>query len=298
MIALVCHDAGGAEILSSYARQTGLDYLYVLEGPACKVFERKLGPIKTTPLDEAVRRSASILCGTSWQSDIEINAIKLARSLGKHSVAFIDHWVNYRERFTRSGATFLPDEIWVGDRMAETMAKEVFPGLPVTWVDNPYLLDIRQELAAIEARNLPAQDSLSVLYICEPIGEHALLRHGDAYFWGYVEEDALRYFLTNCAALGKPIRRVLIRPHPSERAGKYSWAQDEFGLPIEMGGEHTLLEEVIDSDVVVGCGSMAMVVALLIGKKVVSCIPPGGKSFSLPHADIISLQAIIKNDEF
>lgn len=294
MIAVISHDAGGAEILSSYVRQQGMDTLYVLEGPARKIFERKLGTIEARPLEEAIRQSASVLCGTSWQSDIEFNAIKLARSLGKRSIAFLDHWVNYRDRFIRSGETILPDEIWVGDAMAEAMAKEIFPNLPVTLVDNPYIQDLRQDLTAIQTYRLPFPDSISILYVCEPVSEHALMRHGNTHFWGYVEEEALRYFLSNSSALGKPIERILIRPHPSERAEKYSWAQREFDLPIEMAGARTLLEEIADSDFVVGCESMAMVVALLAGKKVVSCIPPGGRACVLPHTEIISLQDLLE----
>jgi hypothetical protein len=68
-----------------------------LEGPALKIFERKLGPIEQMPLDDALRQSDGLLCGTSWQSDIEWRAIELARSRGKPSAAFLDHWVNYRE---------------------------------------------------------------------------------------------------------------------------------------------------------------------------------------------------------
>lgn len=295
MIAVISHDAGGAEILGSYVRRQGLDCCLVLEGPARKIFERKLGAVDTLPLEEAVRQSASVLCGTSWQSDLEFNAIKLARALGKHSVAYLDHWVNYRERFVRSGETVLPDEIWVGDAMAEAMAKKTFPSLPVTLVDNPYVQDVRQELAAIQTHRSSSPDSVSVLYVCEPTGEHALMRYGNARFWGYVEEEALRYFLANVAALGKPIERLLIRPHPSERTGKYNWVQDEFELPIEIGGARTLLEEIADSDFVVGCGSMAMVVALLAGKKVISCIPPGGGTSVLPHPGIVSLQDILES---
>lgn len=294
MIAVISHDAGGAEILSSYVRQQGLDFLYVLDGPARKIFERKLGTIEARSLEEAIRQSASVLCGTSWQSDIEFNAIKLARSLGKRSIAFLDHWVNYRDRFIRSDETILPDEIWVGDAMAEAMAKEIFPNLPVTLVDNPYVQDIRQELTAIQTHRLPFPDSISILYVCEPVSEHALMRHGNTHFWGYVEEEALRYFLSNSSALGKPIERILIRPHPSERAEKYSWAQRQFDLPIEMAGARTLLEEIDDSDFVVGCESMAMVIALLAGKKVVSCIPPGGRACVLPHTEIISLQDLLE----
>ena len=294
MIAVISHDAGGAEILSSYVRQSGLNCLYALEGPARKIFENKLGSIEVHPLEEAIRQSSSILCGTSWQSDIEFNAIKFARSLGKRSIAFLDHWVNYRDRFIRSDQTFLPDEIWVGDAMAESMAKEIFPSLPITLVNNPYVQDIRQELNAIKTYRLSFPDSISILYVCEPVSEHALMRHGNMHSWGYVEEEALRYFLSNSSALGKPIERIMIRPHPSERAEKYSWAQREFELPIEVGGARTLLEEIADIDFVVGCESMAMVVALLAGKRVVSCIPPGGRACVLPHTEINSLQDIIK----
>jgi hypothetical protein len=298
MITVVCHDAGGAEIVSSYIRQTGLECLYVLEGPACKVFQRKLGFIQALPLEAAIRQSSSILCGTSWQSDVEINAIKLARSLGKHSIAFLDHWVNYRDRFIRRDEIFLPDEIWVGDAMAEAMAKKIFPRLPITVIDNPYMRDIRQELAEIKMQREPNHEAISVLYVCEPVSEHALLRHGNARFWGYVEEEALRYFLSNASVLGRPIERILIRPHPSERAEKYNWVQQEFELPIEMGGVRTLLEEVVDSDVVLGCESMAMVIGLLASKKVVSCIPPEGRTCALPHTEIISLQDMIKIKDF
>jgi hypothetical protein len=297
MITVVSHDAGGAEILSSYVRQSGLDCHYVLEGPARKIFERKLGSIEMSSLEQAIRQSASILCGTSWQSDIEINAIKLARSLGKRSIAFLDHWVNYRDRFIRSGEIFLPDEIWVGDVMAESMAKEIFPHLPVTVVDDPYVQDIRRELTAIQTHRLPLHDSITILYVCEPVSAHALLQHGNAHFWGYVEEEALRYFLSNASALGKPIERILIRPHPSERAEKYSWAQHEFELPIELGGLRTLLEEIVDSDFVVGCESMAMVVGLYAGKNVFSCIPPGGRTCVLPHTEIISFQDILGDEK-
>lgn len=295
MIAVIAHDAGGAEILSSYIRRQGLDCCFVLEGPARKIFERKLGLIETHPLEEAIHRSSSILCGTSWQSDIEFNAIKLARLLGKPSVAYLDHWVNYRNRFVRSGETILPDEIWVGDAMAEVMAKKIFPSVTVKLVDNPYLQDIRQELAAIQSLRSSSPDAISVLYVCEPISEHALMRHGNARFWGYVEEEALRYFLSNISALGKPIERIRIRPHPSERAGKYSWVQAEFDLPIEIGVARTLLEEIAESDIVVGCESMAMVVALVAGKKVVSCIPPDGRACVLPHTEIVRLQDILEN---
>jgi hypothetical protein len=293
MLAIVSHDAGGAEVVSSYVRRAKLDCLYTLAGPARKIFDRKLGSIAMTALAEAVSRADSVLCGSSWQSDLEFQAIGLAKAAGKHCVVFLDHWANYAERFERSGFTRLPDEIWVGDRDAEAIAAQAFPGLQIRRVDNPYFQDIRDALNAIP--HAPSSDNgrLNVLYVCEPVREHALRQHGDERYWGYTEEEALRYFLSNVAALGATVGRIVIRPHPSEATGKYRWAETEFDLPIHSGGALPLIEEIAASDVVVGCESMAMVVGLLAGKRVVSCIPPGGRVCVLPQAEILHLQRLI-----
>ena len=38
---------------------------------------------------------------------------------------------------------------------------------------------------------------VTILYVCEPIREHAYLKYGNERHWGYTEEDALKYFLEN-----------------------------------------------------------------------------------------------------
>ncbi|MBT6671689.1 MAG: hypothetical protein HOB13_03115, partial [Lentimicrobiaceae bacterium] len=46
MIGIISHDAGGAEILSSYVlHQKNLKFSYALEGPAINIFEQKLGSL-------------------------------------------------------------------------------------------------------------------------------------------------------------------------------------------------------------------------------------------------------------
>ena len=220
MLCIVSHDAGGAEILSSYVRRERPACNLVLGGPAQKIFERKLGPVELMPLEEAVERSESLLCGTSWQSDIEWQAIDLARRLGKKAAAFLDHWVNYWERFVRNGETHLPDEIWVGDPLASAMATDLFPQLRIVLVDNPYFQDLREEVRGHVRTDGTARGSLRVLYVCEPLREHALREFGDERHWGYTEEDALRYFLANLQVLGMPVEQIVLRPHPSELARK------------------------------------------------------------------------------
>lgn len=293
MLAIVSHDAGGAEVISSFVRRDKPDCLFSLEGPACRIFERKLESITIIPLTEALSQADSVLCGSSWQSDLEFNAIKLARSVGKHCVVFLDHWKDYAERFHRSGVTCLPDEIWVGDKYAEFMAVKIFPGLPIRLIENPYYRDIRDDLDAISTPRLSDSGRISVLYVCEPVREHAFMQHGDEHYWGYTEEEALRYFLSNASVLAGTIERIVIRPHPSEHVDKYNWVKTEFDLPITTGGSLSLIEEIAESNVVVGCESMAMVVGLLAGKHVISCIPPGGKVCALPHAEIQHLQQLL-----
>jgi hypothetical protein len=290
MLAIVAHDAGGAELLSSYVRQQGLSCLYVLEGPALQIFERKLGTMQTLPLEVAVNQASSVLCGTSWQSDLEFNAIGLAHALGKRAVAFLDHWVNYRERFTRGVEVHLPDEIWVGDNIAQDLVAIALPGMPSRVVDNPYFEDLRQELALLMPSQTMDVNKLSVLYVCEPVSEHMKLQFGNERHLGYVEQEALEYFLANVDTLGTPVRRIVIRPHPSEPVNKYDWIQAQFDLPLVRGGGQTLFQEIVDCDVVVGCESMAMVVGLLAGKRVISCIPPWGRPCVLPYPEIERLK--------
>lgn len=295
MICIVSHDAGGAEILASYVAQQRLDCMFVLEGPAVKVFERRLGPIGLSSLDEAVAKCDWLLCGTSWQSDIEWRALGMGHLRGKRTVAFLDHWGHYRERFIRQGQEHMPDEIWVGDMLAETRARECFPNSHVSLVPNPYFEDLKRDLAAAERpRPVAKAHGLNVLFVSEPLREHGLREYGNERHWGYTEEEALRYFLSHLHVLGRDVVRIAIRPHPAEPLHKYDWVGQEYELPIVNGGMRTLLEEIVESDVVVGFESMAMVVALLAGKRVISCIPPGGRACALPQLDIEHLQHLTR----
>ena len=294
-VAVVSHDAGGAEILSSYVIQQGLKGIYSLAGPAVKIFNRKLGIIQGVSLDEAIQQADWLLCGTSWQSDLEWQAIKMAREYGKRSVAFLDHWGNYRERFIREGEICLPDEIWVGDIQAKALAERVLPEVKAKLVMNPYFDEIKRELAAIPKMDITGKTGINILFVTEPLREHGLKEFGNECHWGYTEEEALHYLLTNLHVLGRPVDRIVIRPHPSEPLNKYDWVKQKYNLPVVNGGSRTLLEEVVESDVVVGFQSMAMMVGMLAGKRVISCIPPGGKVCVLPQPDIEHMQSLCRS---
>lgn len=293
MVALISHDAGGAEILSSWIKSQAEEFCRVVEGPAKLIFEKKLGGGENLELENAIFKADWILCGTSWQSDLEKKAIILGKKSRKKVVSFLDHWVNYTERFIFDGNLVLPDEIWVGDTDAEITAINVFPNTPIVLQNNPYFLDLKAQLKNIN-RSQTENDFKTILYVCEPIREHALLQHNDERYWGYTEEEALNLFLENVDLLGINVKEIQIRPHPSEEQSKYFWSTANKNYKVVIGGKKSLLEEVVAADIIVGCESMAMVVGLIANKRVISSIPPKGKLCSLPHVGIEHLRNLLK----
>ncbi|MDH5525511.1 MAG: hypothetical protein OEY01_16195, partial [Desulfobulbaceae bacterium] len=63
-------------------------------------------------------------------------------------------------------------------------------------------------------------------------------------------------------------------------------------VQLSTGGK-LLNEEIADSDIIVGCESMALVVGLLAKKKVISCIPLSGYSCRLPQKDIVNFRELL-----
>ena len=82
-VLVVSHDAGGAEILSSFIfNYPKIHFLYYLEGPAKLIFNRKHPNINLEKeLDDGLIKCDMILTGTSWQSNIEYIAIEKAKKI-------------------------------------------------------------------------------------------------------------------------------------------------------------------------------------------------------------------------
>jgi hypothetical protein len=128
-ILVVSHDAGGAEILSSWLkREKNINnFFFILEGPALNIFKKKLGNLKRLQ-EKNVKdiQFQKILTGTSWESNIEKKYIKYGLKKKIPTFCFLDHWNNYKERFTFKGKLYLPDQIYVSDKYAFNIAKKAF----------------------------------------------------------------------------------------------------------------------------------------------------------------------------
>src|SRR5437870_12848252 len=103
-IAVVCHDAGAANIILAWMQaEVGCDWRVVMQGPAARLWSGLDVPNAKgyDTLEQAFEGAAVLLSGTSWASEIEHEARRQARVRGIKSIAVIDHWVNYKERFVR-----------------------------------------------------------------------------------------------------------------------------------------------------------------------------------------------------
>lgn len=287
--AIVAHDAGGAELLANYIKRSSLKgATFAIEGPAVSVFRRVLGEVKVDTLECALDRSDWALTGSSWQSDLEWRALKLARTLGKRTVTFLDHWLNYRDRFVRMDVECLPDVLWVADRYAQQIAEREFPNATIENRGNPYLESIAEQ-AARQLSVIESGQAQRVLIVTEPVSVHALKQYGDALYFGYTEFDAVALMLARLPQLlgGNPLERIVVRPHPSEPLHKYEYlVANSQGLPVVVRKDGDLLDEVLGSSIVIGCETMALVVALAAGRRAISCIPAAGRSCALPHENI------------
>lgn len=284
-ICVVSHDAGGAEVVSSYVKRNKLDCMYYLAGPAVDIFNKKLGSVISNNLDKCLVESDLFLCSMGW-SEHEWQALAKAKEMGKRVIVFLDHWTGYKARFERNGKMHLPDEIWVGDLEAEKIAQKTFLNVPVKLVPNPYYADLKGKFDSLPRHVNSSHAGIRILYVCEPTAAESDISKAS----GYTDHDALRYFFKCISERKELIDTICLRPHPSESQDKYSWVLDNNFTNITIDGKRSLVEEIADCDWVVGRNSMALVVGLIAEKKVLSCIPPGGNACSLPHKEILNLE--------
>lgn len=290
MIAVICHDAGGAEVLSSWVSENDNQVCLALDGPAKEIFARKCPGRNILRVNDAIGQAEWVLLGAGWETRFERNALVKAKHENKKTIVFLDHWVNYLTRHTLDGNLVLPDEFWVGDTEALKIAKNCFPNSSIKLVTNPYFKEIKDRFNCHKL-NSENQLATNILYVTEPIESHAHQIGKD--LWNYTEHDALSFFLKNIDLLNLPACRITIRLHPAENEDKYNWVPDSLTSILIDPQDNSLFDAINNADIVVGCETMAMVVGLLAEKRVISSIPPHGKKCNLPFKEIEYLRDLL-----
>ncbi len=297
-LALACHDAGATNLIFAWMHAEAAkypdmicDWRLFVKGPALKLWaEHGLSQIHTCQsIDELLNGAHVLVTGTGWASNIEYDSIQTARQRGIQSIAVIDHWTNYRARFVRNAIEVLPDEIWVTDEYAIKLAESEFEDISIKLMPNLYLENMAQEVQMHEQKG---RDNNNLLYLLEPIRQ----AWGDGVING--EFEALNFFVQNLAVFGRNRNfSIRLRLHPSDPIDKYDkWIHEQKHLNIILDESMTLAESIAWSNIVVGCQTYAMVVALSAGKKVFSSVPPWAPSCILPQEGIVKISELLQKN--
>ena len=289
-IAIVACDAGAAEQIFAWLDSSLLKIemcKFCLKGPAEKSFKAKNKNFKSLSLADVFIDADILLSGTGWSSSLEHDARVIAKKRGITSIAVIDHWANYPERFVRNNLKVLPDIIWVSDTYAYNEANKHFPGIKIIEQKNDY---IQSKLSEILSHNIHKEkDVTNILYVLEPIRDNWQGEKTPGEF------QALEFFMNSIPKLSFGNKfNIILRPHPSDPENKYdSWLNTLDESNINIDNKSDLASMLAWSDVVVGCETYAMVLALAAGKRVISSLPKHAHKCRLPHNKIEKLNQIV-----
>lgn len=231
-----------------------------------------------------------LLLGTSWGPSLDKALLRSAQARRIPSLAVLDMWSYYRERFTDpiSGHLCLPTKIAVMDQLAFDQAVQA--GLPrrsLIITGQPYLHEVATRLRKPEfcqqAESLrrawlggdrQQEDMCVVLFASEAFAED--FGPHTPYYRGYTEVDALE-------GLAETVQRIedgtdhrvmiVIKLHPEQTTGSLRMGPRATQRSIHVVTEQPAWPCILAADVIVGMTSMFLIEAALAGKPVISFQP-------------------------
>jgi len=271
-------------------------------GPAETLFRARLGTtiVSYPTLEEALASAQVLISGTGWASDLEHRARRLASQRGIPSIAVLDHWVNYIERFQREGDRQLPDALWVADAEAAALATAVLPSVPVLQLQNLWLKGICTTVQRLRRKKdpRPRKPARRLLYLLEPT-RVAWNSHPNRVSEAG-EFQSLHYWLRQLPHLIElgwvapkhELESLALRPHPSEQIGKYdAWITGvTSSWPIQLDRALALEESLAWSDAAFGCETQGLVAAMACGLPAFSTLPPWAPPCRLPHSSLMHIR--------
>lgn len=301
-ILVIVHDAGGADIIGAYIGKNRHRYHFVsyVAGPAVRIFRRRKIPATVITYSRAAiarvvrehRDAQSVLTGTGWMTEMELQCIRESKRQGLTVASYIDTWSDYRERFgypRRHWEENLPDEIWTGDASAHRIALHAFSRYRVRIRSVPN--EVFQEAGAmyLRAARHQAKKPAYILFVSEPFG-------ASARFMGETRKRVAMEYATLKLLLGyfarvKLSKKILIRLHPAEPAEKYDTLTAAFSgrLDVSISREPDMYKDLARASTVIGMTSMFLVIAALCKKRVVSFFL-GKKSRALSFPGVVNIK--------
>lgn len=258
-VLIASHDAGSANLLSNWAKNYGYtyDYDFLLKGPAIKIFKQNFPKIiikKSIPKNQ---NYIFVITGTSLISRLEIDVINSFKKKIK-TIAFIDHWINYKKRFIKNNKYILPDEIWVTDIIAFKLAKKIFKKITIKLKYNYYLINLKKNFKKLDNKNkkydyIFASNNFKKNTKANPM----------------INISSLEIFIKFLSKLSNKKAKILFKLHPSENIQKYLLIRKKYNN-VFFDKNMSMIKCLSLSTTLVGCETMALVVAKKLGLRTIN----------------------------
>lgn len=281
-IAFIARQAGSAAAFIPLIKELSADNskiyltLFALEQAAAIWLHAGLNPRSVinfaAALDDLIAFGPELLItGTSFAAREDYQFWSWAQSRGIPALAFIDHWVNYPQRFSStpdSPFDCLPDWLAVIDqRMYQELCAAGAPEARIIILGHPGwdgLSAGRGQRNFILKKQL-AGERILILFISEPIADF----YGAS--WGYTEIDAL-FLLRNALAELDGKYTIVIKPHPRQDQKKIILPDDIDKVQVRISSADKI-ELLAAADVITGINSMLLHEATLLGRAVIALRP-------------------------
>ncbi len=279
---IICRDMGSASVISE--NENNKNCLYFLKNPAKNFFKKKgIVSQNLRSLEKNIESCDYIITGTSWPLDIEFWAIKLAKKYNKKIITYLDHWVNYEERFNKKKEMF-PDIIITTDSFAFKLAKKKFPFLKIILKKNLYLEKLKKKYKTIK------KEKKYILYVDNHLVDINKNIVNKKRYFNHNEKSIFENFVTKIQSHNIKSKKILFRTHPKKNIKNSLNIIKKYKLICSISKNEDLIKDIAKSEIVVGWNSMAMYIAHKLGKKVMHILPKGFKDNNLPIKDIKYLE--------
>ena len=247
-------------------------------------------------LDEIVSRSLSeiapdvLLLGTAWGPSIDKALLAAAQLAGVPSLAVLDMWSYYRDRFLdpESGKLVLPTRVALMDQLAFDEAREAgLPAASLVITGQPYLEAVA---TAINGRDIAAQaTSLRAAWFANGAGQQETrlvlfaseafsrdLGPETSYYRGYTEVEALDGVVEAvelAARRGKMTTKVIAKLHPKESIESFHLGPVARENDVLVVADQPAWPCILAADAIVGMTSMFLLESAIAGKSTISFQP-------------------------
>lgn len=257
-IGMVCKDAGSSFYLSYLCKKNKNKYLYLLTEPALSIFKKELGNFKNYNSIKKLKNVDKIIFGTgktNYEKKIMYSFLDK-----KQIIVYVDHWLNYKKRFTYKNKILRPSEVWVNDKKTLKLSKKY-----LTKITKLIPFNI-QKLKKINKSN-----KIIFLYLMGSFNKSKL----DSKKISIIKKNEkkafdkfLKFYEENFQAKKIALK---IRLHPEEKNIKLIYNKVDKFKNLKFS-KSKLIDEINISSHVFGANSNSMLIAEKLKKKLIICL--------------------------